>query len=148
MLNESFHHITHIVCIPLQITLHSGKQQLLLLPSLPPLLLSNGARCIGSCMLCVVCTAARALGACFFFFSKYPSVKLLCNACFFFEIYFFSFQIYFVTYYDSIIVITLELSQTCLHSCFSFFPFHLLLRFSFILHCQAQNILLLHIIPH
>ena len=25
---------------------------------------SNGARCIGSCMLCVVCTAARALGAC------------------------------------------------------------------------------------
>ena len=26
--------------------------------------LSNGARCIGSCMLCVVCTAARALGAC------------------------------------------------------------------------------------
>ena len=29
---------------------------------------SNGARCIGSCMLCVVCTAARALGACFSFF--------------------------------------------------------------------------------
>ena len=41
------------------------------------------------------------------------------------EIYFFSFQIYFVTYYDSIIVITLELSQMCLHSRLSFFPFHL-----------------------
>ena len=36
---------------------------------------------ISGCMLCMVCSAARALGACFFFCAMYPSINLLCNAC-------------------------------------------------------------------